>query len=57
MNELLTQKELAKFLKVTTKTIQRYEKEGLPVFSDVPKRYDLEQVKKWLKAGGLHEKK
>lgn len=50
MEELLTQRELTTFLKVTVITLYRWRKEGMP-YIQVGKqvRYEKEEVLKWLK--------
>jgi excisionase family DNA binding protein len=50
MDELLTQKELAEFLKITEMTLYRWRKEGMPyIKAGKQVRYEKEEVLKWLK--------
>jgi excisionase family DNA binding protein len=50
---ILTKKQLADYLKVTERTIDRLREEGLPCFN-VGKviRFDRDEVLKWLKENG-----
>ena len=47
---LLTKHDLAKFLGVTTRTVEAYQRDGLPFYrlSARRNRYDLVAVKRWL---------
>lgn len=49
--ELLTKTEIAQKLKVTTITIDRYEKKGMPVLRPAggDPRYDFEAIIEWMK--------
>lgn len=48
---LLTRKEIAEFLKVTTMTIDRYEKKGMPVLRPAggDPKYDPQAIVEWMK--------
>jgi len=48
---ILTRQEIAEYLKVTTMTIDRYEKKGMPVLRPQgggDPRYCVEDVLKWM---------
>jgi phage terminase Nu1 subunit (DNA packaging protein) len=50
--QLATKREVARFLQVTPRTIETYQRLGLPHYRLGPRRnrYDLAAVKKWLEA-------
>lgn len=49
-DRVITKEELATFLKVTQRTIDRLRKEGMPFFKvGTNIRFDKEEVIKWLK--------
>ena len=54
LNNLITTKELAKLLGLSTETIYRYRVEGMPCkrFSARVIRYDLDEVMKWFEERG-----
>lgn len=50
MEEIFTREQLAKFLQVTERTIDRLRKEGMPFFKiGTNIRFEKEAVLKWLK--------
>jgi len=54
--QLATKREVARFLQVTPRTIETYQRLGLPHYRLGPRRnrYDLAAVKRWLETrGGL----
>ena len=51
-NKILTRKELAEILRLSVRTIQLYEKEGMPYLKSGNPRYELEKVKEWLSIRG-----
>ena len=53
MEEILTQEELCKLLKITPMTAYRYRKDGMPsIGKGKGIRYDKQEVLKWLKEKG-----
>lgn len=48
---MITTKELSEYLKIHENTIYSYIKRGMPYYKIGPKqfRFELEEVKKWLK--------
>ena len=50
--QLATKREVARFLQVTPRTIETYQRLGLPHYRLGPRRnrYDLAAVQKWLEA-------
>lgn len=49
-DKLMTRKDLAAFLRVTTRTVDNLRAEGLPtIMVGASPRFDIEQVKSWLK--------
>lgn len=51
--QVLTKEELATYLKVTQRTIDRLRKEGMPFFKvGTNIRFGKEEVLKWLKENG-----
>lgn len=47
---LLTKREVAGFLRVTVRTVENYQRQGLPFLRLGPRRnrYDLKTVRRWL---------
>ena len=52
-DDLLTPKELATVLKISIRTVQRWEHEGMPTHRrHRTARYPLPQIREWMKARG-----
>ena len=56
--DLLTSEELANVLRISIRTVRRWEQEGMPTQRRHRiARYSLPQIREWMKAGGRSEGK